>query len=59
MSSTESGRYTKIYYEREDGRRIPMEEKITGGKIGAALDLRGRNYEPDNDNLVMERSKIH
>ena len=49
MSSTESGQYTKIYYEREDGRRIPMEEKITNGKIGAALDLRGRNYEPDND----------
>ncbi|WXG60370.1 hypothetical protein VB002_01410 [Campylobacter concisus] len=43
------GNTQKFHYEREDGRRIPMEEKITNGKIGAALDLRGRNYEPDND----------
>lgn len=45
MSSTDTGEFTKIYYEREDGKRIPMEDKITNGKIGASLDLRGRNYD--------------
>ena len=33
--------FYKISYERQDGRLIPMEEKITKGQIGAILDLRG------------------
>ena len=32
-----------IYFEREDGNRTDMAGKITGGKLGAALDLRGRH----------------
>lgn len=35
-----SGFY-KVSYERQDGVLIPMEERITGGKIGAIFDLRG------------------
>ncbi len=35
-----SGFY-EISYERQDGVLIPLEEKISGGKIGAILDLRG------------------
>jgi flagellar hook-associated protein 1 FlgK len=35
-----SGFYS-ISYERQDGTLIPMEESITDGEIGAALDLRG------------------
>ena len=35
-----SGLYS-LSYERQDGTLIPMEENITGGKVGAILDLRG------------------
>lgn len=35
-----SGFY-EVSYERQDGVLIPMEEEITGGKIGAIFDLRG------------------
>ncbi|MBU0720733.1 flagellar hook-associated protein FlgK [bacterium] len=35
-----SGFY-ELSYERQDGVLIPMEEVISGGKIGAILDLRG------------------
>jgi len=34
--------FYKISYERQDGVKIPMEETINGGKIGAILSLRGR-----------------
>jgi flagellar hook-associated protein 1 len=34
--------FYNVSYERQDGTLIPMEEKITGGKVGAIFDLRGR-----------------
>lgn len=37
--------FSEIFYEREDGRRISMEDRIYNGKIGAALDLRGRHFD--------------
>jgi len=40
--SNQQGFY-EISYERQDGVMIPMEESIDGGKIGAALSLRGGN----------------
>jgi len=33
--------FYSIYYERQDGVLVPMEEDITGGRVGASLDLRG------------------
>jgi len=33
--------FYEVSYERQDGSMIPMEEKLSGGKIGAILDLRG------------------
>lgn len=33
--------FYSVSYERQDSTLIPMEEKITGGKIGAIFDLRG------------------
>ena len=33
--------FYEISFERQDGVLIPMEENITGGKIGSILDLRG------------------
>lgn len=39
-----NGGFSGVYYELEDGKLIPMEDKITNGKIGAALDLRGRHF---------------
>ena len=35
-----SGFY-EVSYQRQDGKLIPMEEALRGGKIGAILDLRG------------------
>lgn len=37
--------FNEIYYERQDGRLIDMADKIYNGKVGAALDLRGRHYD--------------
>lgn len=39
-----SGFY-ELSYERQDGTLIPMEEEINGGRVGAALDLRGRSID--------------
>ncbi|MDD2906550.1 MAG: flagellar hook-associated protein FlgK [Sulfurimonas sp.] len=33
--------FYEISYERQDGKLIPLEEEINGGKIGAILDMRG------------------
>jgi len=35
--------FYEISYERQDGVMIPLEESLNGGKIGAAIDLRGGN----------------
>lgn len=35
-----SGMYD-LYYERQDGVKIPFAQEINGGKVGAILDLRG------------------
>jgi len=37
--------FYNISYERQDGSLIPMEEKLTGGKVGAILDLRGSKVD--------------
>lgn len=37
--------YYSIYAEVQDGTRYNMTEKISGGKIGAMLDLRGRTID--------------
>lgn len=33
--------YYSVSFERQDGALIPMEENISGGKVGAIFDLRG------------------
>ncbi len=33
--------YNDLYYERQDGVKVPYTDSITGGKIGALLELRG------------------
>ena len=33
--------FYSLFYERQDGMLIPMEEEINGGKVGAILALRG------------------
>ncbi|MCX6062542.1 MAG: flagellar hook-associated protein FlgK [Campylobacterales bacterium] len=35
--------YNDLYYERQDGVKIPFSQNITGGKVGALLELRGSN----------------
>ncbi len=37
--------FYEISYERQDGTLIPMAEEITGGRIGAQLDLRGHDID--------------
>ncbi|MGZ8546581.1 MAG: flagellar hook-associated protein FlgK [Sulfuricurvum sp.] len=39
--SNNAGQFNDIYYERQDGVRFPLADKITGGKIGALIELRG------------------
>ena len=38
-----------ISYERQDGTLIPMAEKITNGKIGSILNLRGASIDTTSD----------
>ncbi|MFA6628427.1 MAG: flagellar hook-associated protein FlgK [Sulfuricurvum sp.] len=33
--------YNDLYYKRQDGTKIPFSNNITGGKVGALLELRG------------------
>ncbi|MDD2837500.1 MAG: flagellar hook-associated protein FlgK, partial [Sulfuricurvum sp.] len=33
--------YNDLYYKRQDGTKIPFANNITGGKVGALLELRG------------------
>ena len=44
-SNNQSAYYT-VYHESQDGSRVDMSQKISGGKIGAILDLRGRDIDP-------------
>ena len=37
--------FYKLYYERQDGQLIPMEQQVRGGKIGALLSLRGSSID--------------
>lgn len=41
--------YNSIYYERQDGVRIPFEEHVKEGKIGAILELRGSTIGSDGE----------
>jgi len=45
IDKTGASEFYEISYERQDGTLISMSEDITGGKIGAILDLRGSNIE--------------
>jgi len=42
-NSDNANKFYELSYERQDGKLIPMDENITGGTIGAILDLRGRS----------------
>lgn len=44
-NSDNASNYYSIYSESQDGSRIEITEKITGGKVGAMLDLRGRKID--------------
>jgi len=39
-TSNQNG-YNDLYYERQDGVKIPFAQNISGGKVGALLELRG------------------
>ena len=40
-AKSNAGQFNDIYYERQDGVQFPFADKITGGKIGALIELRG------------------
>lgn len=46
-STTNPNGYNDLYYERQDGVKIPFANNITGGKVGALLELRGTNIGSD------------
>ena len=41
--SANSDGFHDLYYERQDGLKIPFKQDIKGGKIGAILEMRGSN----------------
>lgn len=41
--------YNDLYYERQDGVKIPFSQNITGGKVGALLELRGSQIGADGE----------
>jgi len=49
--SNANGFYS-VSYERQDGVLVPMEENISGGKVGAIFDLRGGSLDPKTGDPV-------
>jgi flagellar hook-associated protein 1 len=45
-NSNNSSNYFSVYSESQDGSRVEITDKLTGGKVGAMLDLRGRKIDP-------------
>lgn len=43
IDATGANGFYEVSYERQDGTLLSMSEDITGGKVGAILDLRGSN----------------
>ena len=43
--SKSSDGFYEVYYERQDGVLVPMDQEIKGGKVGAILDLRGARID--------------
>ena len=46
-AKSNAGQFNDIYYERQDGVQFPFADKITGGKIGALIELRGSLISSD------------
>ena len=46
-AKSNSGQFNDIYYERQDGVRFYFADKITSGKIGALIELRGSLISSD------------
>lgn len=57
--------FYELSYERQDGVLIPMGDKISGGRIGAILDLRGDKIEanssgtPSNGTIQMVLDELN
>lgn len=50
--------YYSIYSKSQDGSKIDITEKIFGGKVGAMLDLRGRNIDPATNSSFPTDGKL-
>ncbi len=48
-NSGNESNYYSIYSQSQDGTRYDITDKITGGKIGAMLDLRGRDIDSERN----------
>jgi len=46
-NSSNQSSYYSVYSESQDGTRYNLTEQLSGGKVGAALDIRGRVIDPD------------
>lgn len=45
--SKNSGQFNDIYYERQDGVKFSFADRITGGKVGALIEMRGSLINQD------------
>jgi flagellar hook-associated protein 1 FlgK len=52
MSSDNSGGFHEISYKRSDWKEFPMEDSIRGGRLGAMLDMRGREFDENKGGFV-------
>ncbi len=47
-NETNSLGYYDLYYERQDGVKLPFESSIQGGKLGALMELRGSDLNTES-----------
>ena len=51
-SSSNRGGFHEISFVRKDLETFPMEHVINGGRLGAMLDMRGREFEPQKGGFL-------
>ncbi len=50
--------FHELFYERQDGVLISMEDALTGGRVGAILDLRGSSGNDDSTSGVLSNGVV-
>lgn len=46
---SDKSNFKGVFFERDDGKKVDLNGRISGGKLGAALDLRGRRVDDSGE----------